>query len=325
MDSSDNGVAQIALAQTQRSIALRYAFDPTPKLHYTFGAYYSNFSTFGTSLDPRAGFVWTPDARSALRLSIGSTFQTPQLTELYVPPQLPQPVNGYSSIGNPALRPDRATEYDAGYEHVFGNATHPVHLSIDLYRTNLRTPATLYYSPTPCTGSSPQPSSCLSYPVNAGGAVYQGVELRGQVALSVSTSLQASYGIDNAFLTSVPPRAQDGTLVAREQTLGVPLHKASLLLQHGEDRAFSYEAGIEYEGAYNELNRAPFATLQAGVGWHARGVDVELYGRNLTGVYADKFTQIDAGVPYGGSDGLIPTPAYALPAASVTLTLTHRI
>jgi outer membrane receptor protein involved in Fe transport len=325
MDSSDASVPAIALAQTQRSLALRYAFDPTPKLHYTFAGYYSDFSTFGTSVDPRMGFVWTPDARSALRLSIGSTFQSPQLTELYVPPELPQPVNGYANVGNPSLRPDRATEYDAGYEHVFGNAGHPLHVALDLYRTNLRTPATLYYSPTPCTSSSDDPRSCLSYPVNAGGAVYQGAELRGDVALRGSTSLQLSYGVDSAFLTSVPPQVQDGTLVAGEQSLGVPLHTASLLVQHGADTAFSYELGMRYEGTYNELNRPPFASVQAGLGWHTRAVDVELYGTNLTNVYADKFTQLDAGVPYGGVGGAIPTPAYAMPAASVTLTLTRRL
>src|ERR1700722_11642213 len=111
--------ASLDLGQTERSAVLRWTEDPTSNLHFSLAAYYSNFSTFGTSFDPRAGFVWTPDASTAVRASVGTTFQTPQLPELFVPPVLPPPVGGYINIGNPNLQPDRATDYGLGFEHYF--------------------------------------------------------------------------------------------------------------------------------------------------------------------------------------------------------------
>ncbi len=76
----------IQIGQTERSGVLRYNGDPTSHIHYSVAAYESNFSTFGTSFDPRAGFVWTPTGNTAVRASVGATFQTPQLSELVVPP-----------------------------------------------------------------------------------------------------------------------------------------------------------------------------------------------------------------------------------------------
>ncbi len=77
----------VSLAQTQRSGVLRYEADPTSHIHYSLALYDSDFSTFGSSVDPRAGLVWTPTGNTAVRASVGTTFQTPQLTELVVPPR----------------------------------------------------------------------------------------------------------------------------------------------------------------------------------------------------------------------------------------------
>jgi len=144
-----NGEAAAALAttvhgltQTQRSIALRLVYDPSEQLHYIVAAYDSTFSIFGRSFDPRLGIVWTPSARTAIRASAGTTFQSPQLTALYVPSTLPAPdANGHISIGNAHLQADHATEYDLGFEELLAGKRHPARLSADFYRTNLRTPS----------------------------------------------------------------------------------------------------------------------------------------------------------------------------------------
>ncbi len=326
--------APISLAQSQRSVVLRYSFEPTAKLHYTLGTYYSNFSTFGSHIDPRFGFVWTPTADSAVRASVGTTFQSPQLTALYVPATLPQPVNGYITVGNPGLRADYATEYDLGYEHLIGSSGRRTHFALDLYRTNLRAPAGTYLPATTCGSTSSLSRSeddsgtaappCLSYPINVGGAVYRGIELRADRELGTHTALRATYGVDSAYLTSVPSYAQNGTLVIGEQTLGVPLHKATLTLERDADTGLAYYAGLAYEGRYNELNEPPFASLRAGVTWHLSGFDVGLYGTNLTNVYDDKFTRVGAGVSYGGLAGPLATDAYALTGRTITLSLTRR-
>ena len=74
-------VQTFPLSQTQRYAVLRYNGDPTSHIHYSVAAYDSDFSTFGSSFDPRAGFVWTPTGETAVRASVGTTFQTPQLSE----------------------------------------------------------------------------------------------------------------------------------------------------------------------------------------------------------------------------------------------------
>ncbi len=66
------------LSQTQRYAVIRYNGDPTSHIHYSLATYFSNYSTFGSSIDPRAGLVWTPTGNTAVRASLGSTFQTPQ-------------------------------------------------------------------------------------------------------------------------------------------------------------------------------------------------------------------------------------------------------
>jgi hypothetical protein len=86
-----------------------------------------------------------------------------------------------------------------------------------------------------------------------------------------------------------------------------------------------YGAELNYEGWYNELNRSPFATLDAHVVYTRAGYQYGLYGTNLTNVYADPFTVINGGMIYGGTVGapVIPTPAYVLQGAQVNFVVTR--
>ncbi len=104
-DNSDTGVPSLfSVTEFDRTLALRYLLEPTSHLHYSAALYSSSYSTFGHSNDPRFGFVWTPTAQTAVRVSVGTTFQAPLLTELYVPSPLPSPDsngdNGLVAIGN---------------------------------------------------------------------------------------------------------------------------------------------------------------------------------------------------------------------------------
>jgi outer membrane receptor protein involved in Fe transport len=336
-------VSSVGLGQTQRSAVIRYTFEPTAKLHYILGAYYSSFSSFGTSVDPRFGFVWTPTASSALRASVGSTFQAPQLPELYVPPVLPPPVHGIVTTGNPNLKADHATDFDLGFEHVFGGGAERTHVAVDLYRTNLRAPAATFI-PTPSTNpdcnpagtrahgddavrgglSAPLPPCPLSYPVNAGDGVYAGIELRADRQIAPFTTVRAGYSVNSAYLTSVPPEVQNGTLVVGEQSLGLPLHKGVLTIDRTPPQGLEYSAGLVYQGAYNGLNQPRFATLNASLGYRFRQYELNVSATNLTNVYDKRFTYQNAGVAYGGLDGPIPTNAYALQGMAFTVSLTRR-
>jgi outer membrane receptor protein involved in Fe transport len=327
--SSSSGAAQVPsqvdLGQTQRSVGLRYTLDPTAKLHYSFAAYYSNYSTFGQSVDPRFGFVWTPTGSSTLRFSAGTTFQSPQLPTFIVPPVLPPPVDGYISVGNPNATAERATEYDLGYEHIFRIPGHELHLGADVYRTDLHNGVATYIPPQQCVAGvnyGPNPP-CLTYPVNVANEVYQGFEAHGDLALGPRTALHAMYDIDSVYTQAYPLTAADDA-VLYEQALGVPLHKFRLTVEHSPNQGLSYQAGVLYEGGYNELNLPAFATLEAGATWHLRAFDIGLFGTNLTNVYDFKLTRIGAGVPYGGLTDTVPTDAYPLAGRQIRLTLTHR-
>jgi len=322
---SSDGPSTITLGQTQRTAALRYTGDLSAQFHVALAAYYSDYSTFGSSLDPRLGFTWTPNAQTAVRASVGTTFQAPQLPELIVPPTLPPPVGGVISIGNPNLQPDHATEYSLGYEHIFAPGTHRTDLSVDLYRVMLRTPAsTLVPTPVPNCGTPGGPDCPLSYPINAGDGVYQGIELAASHELRPYTTVRAGWAVRSAYLTNVPPYAQTGSLVIGEQSLGLPLQKGTFSFDHTPPTGLSYGVALVYEGMYNELNQPPFTTLSANVGYSVGNYDVGLSATNLTNVYDQRFTKTGGGILYGGVDGPIPTSAYALAGTALLLSVTRK-
>jgi len=323
---SPTGQVTLPLGQTQRSLALRYTYNPTPALHFTLGSYYSQLSLFGHYLDPRFGFVYTPDSKTAVRASAGTTFQSPQLPELVVPNPLPAVVGNYISIGNPNLKPDEATEYGLGFDRIVHGGVNPTAVSADFYRVNLRQPASplnlpldANCGPTSLMGDGTQ---CpLSYPVNAGDGVYQGIELSARQNFGSYTTLRAGYAVRSAYLTQVPADIQDGTLVVGEQSAGLPLHKATLTLTSAPPLGMTYGGALVYESLYNELSQPPFATLAAHVGYRFRNLEVGVSGTNLTNVYDQRFTNPNGGVIYGGLGQAIPQDAYALQGTAFTFTV----
>lgn len=323
-------VQTLALSQTQRYAVLRYNGDPTSHIHYSVAAYDSWFSTFGHSLDPRAGMVWTPTGNTAVRASVGTTFQTPQISELVVPPPADRvPVGGVIYIGNPNLQPDRATDFDLGMEQIVGRSPHALHLSMDLYQTNLRSPSSETNPvPIPHCQTPRNPVPCpIAMPVNAGNGVYRGIDVTADQQLTGSLHLRAGWDVDSSFLTVIPVSIQDGTMPALEQSLGQPLHKAYVGIEQTSPVGLGYGAELNYEGWYNELNRSPFAVLNAHVVYSRAGYQYGLYGTNLTNVYADPFTIINGGMVYGGTVGapVVPTPAYVLQGAQVNFVVTRSI
>jgi outer membrane receptor protein involved in Fe transport len=322
-------VLSLPLSQTQRSAVLRYNGDPSSHVHFSLATYVSDFSTFGTSVDPRAGFVWTPTGQTAVRLSAGTTFQTPQLSELVALPASDRvPVGGIVYTGNPRLKPDRATEYDLGVDRAAGGRN-GLRVSADLYQNDLRAPSSqLVVAPVPGCQSAAHPKlPCpVSYPVNAGAGIYRGVELRAAARVG-AFDVRGGWSVDSSFLTQIPSSIQDGTLVAYEQSLGEPLHKAYLSFERNAARGLVYGADVAYEGAYNELNRPPYATLDAQIAYRAQGYEIGLYARNLTNVYADPFAIANGGVPYGTQPGnpMTPTDAYVMEGSRVVLVFTRSI
>jgi outer membrane cobalamin receptor len=322
--------SMLELSQTQRSAVLRYDGDPSSQFHFSLATYFSNFSIFGTSFDPRAGLVWTPTGTTAVRASIGTTFQIPKLTELVtLPPADQVPVGGIIFTGNPSLQPDHATEYDLGIEQIVGRAGHQFHLSADTYQSNLRAPAVqLNVNPIPNCQTKRNPTPCpVSYPVNAGNGIYRGIDIRGEQQLGPTFRLQAGWSVASAYLTKIAPNIQDGTFVVGQQALGEPLHKAYFGLEREVPTGFVYGATLNYEGAYNELNLMPYATLDAHVAYRYNGYEFGIYGTNLTNVYADPFTVVGGGILYGAQPGqpMTTTNAFTLQGRKVVFVFTRSI
>jgi outer membrane receptor protein involved in Fe transport len=323
-------VSTLDLSQTQRSAVLRYDGDPSSQIHYSLATYFSNFSIFGTSFDPRAGVVWTPTGNTAVRASIGTTFQIPKLTELVtVPPAEQVPVGGIIFTGNPNLQPDHATEYDLGFEQIIGRSGSQLHLIGDVYQSNLRAPAVqLNVNPIPNCQTKRTPTPCpVSYPVNAGNGIYRGIDLRAEQQLGQNFRLRAGWSIDSSFLTKVAPEIQDGTFVVGQQSLGQPLHKGFAGFDRDVPNGIAYGAQVNYQGTYNELNRTPYATLDAHVAYRHNGYEFGLYGTNLTNVYSSPFTIAGGGLLYGALPGqpMITTDAYNLQGAKVVFVFTRSI
>lgn len=322
--AKQQGPLDIPLAQTQRYIVARYDGNPSTFFHYSLAAYDSTFSTFGHHTDPRAGVVWTPTSRTSVRASVGTTFQVPQLSSLFVPPVPPPPSGGVISIGNPNLKPDFATEYDLGAEQIFGQDGSQLHLSADVYRTNIRAAINiLAVTPQPgCKKHCP-----IVMPINAGDQVYRGIDLHAEQQLGKQYRLRFGWSLDSSYFSKVPANVQDGTIVVGEQTLGEPLHKAYLGIERDVQRGWVYGADLDWEGTYNELNRSPYATLDAHVAYRTNRFEIGAYGTNLTNVYANPFTVIGGGVLYGSLPGTptIPTDAYVLQGAKVVFVVTDRM
>jgi outer membrane receptor protein involved in Fe transport len=337
-NSTVPGLVKLPLGQRQASLALRYTYNPTPALHFTIGGYYSQLNLFGNYLDPRFGFVFTPDSKTAVRASAGTTFQAPQLPELVVPNPLPVVVGDYISVGNPNLKPDQATEYGLGFDRVIQGGANPTAVSADFYRVNLRQPASPLNLPLnpncispPVEPPNPATPPCpLSYPVNVGDGVYQGIELSLRHNFGPATFLRAGWAVRSAYLTAVPADIQDGTLVVGEQSAGLPLHKVSLSLTTSPPLGLTYGFNVVYEGLYNELDQPQFATLDAHLGYKFRdGFEIGLTGTNLTNVYDQRFTTPNGGVLYGGltgpnGPGPIPQDAYALQGTAFMFSVLRR-
>ena len=334
LDSVTNGNPSATvqqLGQTQRWVGLSYEVDPTAKLHYSFATYYSDYSSFGHSFDPRLGIVWTPSSDTTIRGSIGNTFQSPQLPTFIVPgPNQPIPViDGIASIGNPNATAERATSMNLGIEHLFDLGEHPLHVSFDIYRTNLHNGVATYLPTaadectTPYVTLSENPT-CLSYPVNVTHEVYEGAEVRTDYALAARTQLHLDYDVDSVYTVSFPALAADD-VIPYVQSLGVPLHKINLAIEHTPNAGLSYYAGLLYEGDYNELNLPPYATLRAGITWHLpHGLDVALTGENLTNAYDFLTTRENGSVPYPLATGPSYNPAYPLPGRRFMVIFTHK-
>ncbi len=346
------GPAQATIGQTVEVYYARGGFEPAPKLRLDGGLFESRYTSFGSNLDGRFGAVYSADARTSLRFSVGTGFRAPLLVERYLFPatQLAQDANGvFNGQGNPGEQPEHATLFELGGSHEFSSAST---LDVSLYRTNLRDPIEIFYpldatAPPPgpdCTNPTNTPqhpfAQCFSYNSNVGNAVYEGTEMRFASRFAPQhLFLTARYGINVAYPKDLNAAFSNptsgGSLVDNAQFLGIPQQEGSLQLDW-EHMGWHASAASIFRGRNNELSLPPFTMVDALVGRSIGShTDLSLSGSNLFNAAAGPFTIFGAGVPYRGVVGQdsslnpiygdLPTDALHIEPASLRLIVTYKM
>ncbi len=77
------------------------------RVNLTAGVRDDHYSDFGNTVNPRVGMVWSFLETADLKLLYGKAFRAPNFQELYN-------INNPVVVGNPDLKPERITTYEAG-------------------------------------------------------------------------------------------------------------------------------------------------------------------------------------------------------------------
>jgi vitamin B12 transporter len=93
------------------------------RLRAVAGIRYDQFSTFGSTTNPRLSVLWTVGSAGSLRASYGTGFRAPSIGELY-----------YPFFGNPDLLPERSRSFEIGFLHSAG----AVSFDVAVFRNDIR-------------------------------------------------------------------------------------------------------------------------------------------------------------------------------------------
>jgi len=93
-----------------RQVFAAYAQDEWEISHdaiFTVGVRLDHYSDFGTTVNPRVAFVWSPLKDIDVKLLYGRAFRAPSFVELYE-------INNPAAVGNPDLKPEIMNTVEAG-------------------------------------------------------------------------------------------------------------------------------------------------------------------------------------------------------------------
>jgi outer membrane receptor protein involved in Fe transport len=301
-----------ALSQSVNAYFLRAAQQVGRNLRLSGGIYDATYSTFGNTLNWRAGASYDIGTATVVRASAGTGFRAPLLIERYYfppvvvdgkvepNPGLPPPDQNcvVAGQGNPDERPEHATEYELGLSHLFSNESI---LDVSVYRSNLRDTIENFYPFGAC-------SSKLGYqyeiPINIGNAVYEGAEARFKQSFPRQhLALVFAYGLNVAYPFSLGPNVSNptsgGSLVDDEQFLGVPQQQGSATMIWAEN-GWHAATQFTFAGRNNPLNQPPYTLVDAAVGKNFGRIDFTVAATNIFNSVSGPFTLYGAGVPYRG-------------------------
>ena len=142
---------------TTKSIFAQDVLDMLGNMIFTPSIRLDSDSGYGDTWNPQAALVYNLEDGLQLKGSIGTSFRAPNFSELY------WPLDSWGDVGNPALKPEKATSYDFGISYeaagtLFARATYFQNNITDMIQWSL------------------DPSTFLFTPLNVGNAVTYGVE-----------------------------------------------------------------------------------------------------------------------------------------------------
>ena len=320
--------------QIEKTVLVRDDWDTSAKFRTTLAGYYSNYNDLNVKrFDPRLAIVNRPDENSVIRLSVGTGFAAPRLSDIVTPfdetfsstgPNCPltgpnaEPSCDASS-GNPNLKEETATGYDLGYERTWGAFGD---FSLDLYRTDLKNHIfNSVVPPPPGTPPFPNqgpPNAVLGViePINIAGSVYTGIEAGASIPLTDYLFVKGYYNTQAAYPTGVDLLTQQniGNVVNNQQYQGVPLQKVGWSANFVNHQGWSATYGGDWFGPNNSYNVPAFWVFNASMTAPLSStMSLHMALKNIYNQNAIIFSNFGGGVPYPtilGANGCTTAPCF---------------
>ncbi len=113
------GVSEPPIFDDKRSsqvwaVYLQDQFTLFKNLILNAGVRYDHYSTFGSTVNPRIGLIYTPIEGTVFKILYGSAFRSPNVFELYYQ-------DSVSQTANPGLKPEKIKTYEIIYEQYIGS------------------------------------------------------------------------------------------------------------------------------------------------------------------------------------------------------------
>jgi outer membrane receptor for ferrienterochelin and colicin len=286
-----------------------------PKLRFQFGNYFSSATGVSPRYDPHAGFVYTPNANTAIRVSYGSSFVAP-----FAGYALPS-ANVFGSGSGATLvttatndRPETSSGFDVGTDVA---TQRDARLSLDVYSTDIFNRFATATSPLTGTYNG-VPYFNVQQNFNQANSREEGIELSYLKApavgfgYSVDTQLNRDYAYAQTPITGVS--LSPATIFATGngvQIPEIPFSRETYALTYTfRDGPTLRLAGTSY-GQWNAFGQPGFTVADGNVRipLRAKGLALNVGVTNLfnQGGASDPYTINNYGYSYVATNGL---PAY---------------
>ncbi|HEX6535452.1 MAG TPA: TonB-dependent receptor [Gemmatimonadaceae bacterium] len=216
---------------------------------YSVGARLDDNSAFGTFGTWRAAAAWrlggSRDAGTSVRASVGTAFKEPTFDQ----------VSSTSPFarGNPALRPEHATTWEAGVDQRFAGGA----LTVAATYFHQRFRDVIQYDPAPAAADAPNYYNLVAANAN-------GVELEARIAPSRAWGITAGYThLDTRVLDAGVDAGASATYVQGDRLLRRPSEQGTVALSLRPLSRVALHADVAYVGDRLDIDYRNFVRVEA--------------------------------------------------------------